>query len=461
MRVSLYLLSLAALSAMACGNAAETVRLPLTPYLGTLPPTADGAFPALLSQTGAFTSAATLSPSPGLLAYNVNAALWSDGAEKMRWIAVPNDGPPFTTNEQIRFSADGPWTFPAGTVFVKHFELVVDERSQERRRLETRLLVRDAVGSVYGVTYKWRADRADADLVPSEGLIEALAMRGADGAIRQQLWQYPGRNECLQCHNSASGGVLGVNTRQQNGPFKAGPGMPKSDRIDNQLKLWHQLGYFHTAPSDDVFAALPRLVALTDRAAPLQERVRSFLDVNCAHCHRPGVADMYWDARWQTPLEKTGIVGGTVKFGLGIDSARLVAPRDPWRSILLLRLSTDDPKLRMPPLARQRQDPVVLDTLHEWINALPGVPALEPPKIFPATGEFDRPVEVALAYPGTEAAVVIRYTIDSTMPRADSPVYMRPIHVAESTTITASAWKEGLTTSAAITVDIAISRSKK
>ncbi len=90
------------------------------PYLG-LPRSAAGAMPRLLSQTGVFREMRSLSPSDGLIPYELIVPFWSDGASKRRWIAVPNT--PHARFERIRFSTTGAWTFPAGTVFVKHFEL--------------------------------------------------------------------------------------------------------------------------------------------------------------------------------------------------------------------------------------------------------------------------------------------------------------------------------------------------
>src|SRR5205814_10599571 len=133
------------------------------PYL-SMPDEAKGAMPALLSQTGAFDEPPHLSPSASLIAYDLVASFWSDGASKSRWIAVPNDGADGV--RKIKFAPRGEWTFPRGTVFVKHFELATDEAHPDiKRRLETRLLVCDSTGGVYGVTYKWRADNSDAELL--------------------------------------------------------------------------------------------------------------------------------------------------------------------------------------------------------------------------------------------------------------------------------------------------------
>ena len=130
------------------------------------------------------------------------------------------------------------------------------------RRLETRLLVRDTNGYVYGASYKWRADHSDADLVTA-GLTENITIKTADGT-RTQHWFYPGRQDCLTCHTPASGGVLGVKTRQLNGDFKYPDGV-----TDNQLRTWNHIGLFDTKLDENDIPRFAKLVAVTntDRAA--------------------------------------------------------------------------------------------------------------------------------------------------------------------------------------------------
>ena len=126
----------------------------------------------MLSQTGAFKDTVRLTPADGLMAYDSIVPFWSDGATKTRWISVPD-------NQKIKFAPTGEWVFPPGTVFVKTFELATNELVPDSlRRLETRLLVCDAAGGVYGVTYKWRADNSDADLLASN-LTEAIPIQTA------------------------------------------------------------------------------------------------------------------------------------------------------------------------------------------------------------------------------------------------------------------------------------------
>ncbi len=98
-----------------------------------------------------------MAPAASLIPYAPNVPLWSDGAQKVRYFSIPNSGAPYTSAQQIAFAPTFTWSFPAGTVFVKTFELLTNQSDPASlRRLETRLLVRDTNGAVYGVTYKWR-----------------------------------------------------------------------------------------------------------------------------------------------------------------------------------------------------------------------------------------------------------------------------------------------------------------
>ena len=102
-------------------------RAPIGPYLNNTMPPSDGAFPfpTVLSATGAFSDVPNVTPTEGLIPFTVNSPLWSDGAVKSRWLAVPNDGAPYGPDEQIAFVPTGEWTFPDGPVFVKEFDLIV------------------------------------------------------------------------------------------------------------------------------------------------------------------------------------------------------------------------------------------------------------------------------------------------------------------------------------------------
>ncbi|MBA3883486.1 MAG: hypothetical protein H0X73_12465, partial [Chthoniobacterales bacterium] len=326
-------------------------RAAIGPYLNNVMPPKDGAFafPPVLSATGAFRDLQTLTPVDGLIPFTVNSPLWSDGAIKSRWMAVPNDGPPYTAAEQIAFAPVGEWTFPNGTVFVKHFELTVDEVTGERKRLETRLLVRNSEGAVYGVTYKWRGDNSDADLLPG-GLDEEIAVKTLSGATRIQRYTYPSRTDCLFCHNQQANYVLGPKTHQLNGDFT----YPSTGRTDNQLRTLSHLGLLNPAPSEESLATYLRSVSVTNPTAPVQHRMRSWIDANCSHCHRPGGFGPGYDGRFYTPLENQNLINTYVKF------------RDLAGSLLYQRDNALD-ELKMPPLAKNLVHETAMSTLRQWI----------------------------------------------------------------------------------------------
>ena len=406
-------------------------RVPAKAYLN-MPRSAHGKMPALLSQTGAFTDLRTLTPAAGLIPYDLIVPFWSDGAAKVRYMAVPPGG-------QIGFTPDGEWTFPAGTVFVKTFELATDEaHPQTRRRLETRLIVRDDHGGVYGVTYKWRADNSDAQLL-SGSLIENIAIRRSDGSIREQPWYYPSRENCLTCHNSHTSGVLGLKTRQLNRTFTYPSGVS-----DNELRTLSHLHLLDAALSDAQLPALPKLAALSDKSRSIEDRARSYLDANCGHCHRPGGTVAYFDARFNTPLAKQELIDGPILINEGIDRPHVIAPHDIWRSIAYMRINTNG-DIRMPPIARETIDAQGVQVLRDWINSLPGKDVLGPPKITPDGGTFGKAVTVSLssADPGAQ----IRYTVDGSVPGPQDMLYSGPITVSGPTVVRARAYKDGMTRS--------------
>jgi uncharacterized repeat protein (TIGR03806 family) len=405
-------------------------RIAPKPYLA-MPHLGDGAIPPLLSQTGAFSIARDLTPSSGLIPYDLAVAFWSDGARKTRWAAIPN--------KKIKFSPTGEWIFPSGTVFIKTFELEIDAANPlAKRRLETRLLVCDSAGGVYGVVYKWRADLSDADLLTTSQT-EEIAVKSATGEVRSQTWYYPSRSDCMACHNANANGVLGVKTRQMNRAFTYPSGV-----TDNELRAWNHLGLFAPQINEADLAKLPTLAAADDVTRSLPDRARSYLDANCAQCHRPGGAVAYFDARYDTNPEKQGIVDGTILIDQGIDRPRVIAPHDIWRSILFMRVNTLD-DIKMPPIGRETIDGHGVSLLREWIDSMPGRAVLDPPSMSPAGGSFDGPVEIALTEhePGAD----IRYTMDGSAPGLSDPRYEKPIKLTSPTVLRARAFKDGFTRS--------------
>lgn len=428
-RLALLFLAVLSVAAAKPDEQARLVRVASKPY-ANLPQTAQGRVPARLSQTGVFAHLRKLQPVRAAIPYELILPFWSDGAAKSRFVLVPAG--------KVGFSPTGEWTFPPGTVFVKTFDLPVDEGDPARlRRLETRLLVIDRNSGVYGVVYRWRADLSDADLLDT-ARTESVAIRTADGVQRTQTWYYPSREDCLACHTAGAGGVLGVKTRQMNRDIRS-----PSGAMENQLGAWNRRGLFSDGFAPSQIDSYPRLARGDDPSRSLTERARSYLDANCAQCHRPGGTVANFDARFDTPLEQQSLVDGRVLIDQGIDRARVIAPNDPWRSIALARIDTNG-DTRMPPLARLTIDSGGVALIRQWIASLPGRAVLDPPVISPAGGHFRGSVTVTLAAePGAE----VHYTLDGSAPGEQDPRYEQPLVINGPVVLRARAYREGFTRS--------------
>ena len=314
-----------------------------------MPNTVSGgaAFPQKLSQTGLFTDTANLVPNPGLIEYNINAEFWSDGARKRRWIGIPD-------NRQIVFSPTAAWAFPAGSVTVKHFEIVLGDGST--RRLETRVFVNQASGW-QGYTYKWNSAGTDADLLTGAET-ETLTVAGGG----TQTYEWPSRAACATCHSAAAGNVLGVRTSELNRVFA----YPAAS--DNELRTLNHIGLFTTDIGDAAqYAALANPL---DATAAQPARARAYLESNCAQCHQPGgPTPVNMDLRAATAIASTNTLDVAPSEGdLGLANARRIAPGHKESSVLWERMRRLDEN-RMPNLASHVVDSAGVSLIGQWIDA--------------------------------------------------------------------------------------------
>lgn len=319
--------------------------------------------PTLLSQTGAFSDVVYMTTIDSLIPYEPIAKLWSDRAEKLRWVSIPS-------GEKVVWAEEGKWQWPPGTVFVKHFALPVDESNPSiLRRLETRLIVVRDDELVYGVTYKWREDNSDADLLTT-ALAEDVTVFSSVGSW-QQTWNYPGPTDCLSCHNTEAKGVLGLKTASLNGDLNYPSGI-----TDNQLVTLNQLGIFSTELDELEIPDYPAHANISDQTKTLEHRVRSYWDINCASCHGPQGIAALWDARYETPLADQGVINGPLanqrdySADYGLSDPKVVDPGNIDNSILYIRDKSIDLDDRMPPLGRVLEDTGYLEVLEQWINSL-------------------------------------------------------------------------------------------
>ncbi len=331
-------------------SSGQVKRLARSGSTGTAPP-------ATLSAAGVFSSLSSLAPQPGIVPYDVNVPFWSDHAIKRRWFAIRN------TTDDVTYQRDENWGLPAGMVWIKHFDIETTRGNPSTaRKLETRILVKTADGS-YGLSYRWRADQSDADLVGEEGMDDPLSIT-AGGSPVSQTWRFPSRSECMRCHTPQGGHALSFNTRQLN------RGRLYGSQTLNQITALESAGYLSNAV--DHIHTLPAYAAAGDTDQSLEWRVRSYLAVNCSQCHQPGgPASGNWDARATVATDAAQIINGILVNNYGDATNRFLVPADAEHSIALKRLSGIPS--RMPPIGSNVVDQGALDLLTAWlIQDLPG-----------------------------------------------------------------------------------------
>jgi len=332
-----------------------SVAVPIGSYLnGNLPSTTTGTPPQLLSQTGAFSSLINLTPAPGVIPYDMIQPFWSDGADKSRWMAIPNNGSHNTNAERIQFSADGDWVFPIGAVLIKHFEL-------GGRRLETRFEVRASNGEYYYLTYKWNNNGTNATLLTT-GLDETVFVNG-----QPQVWHYPSITECMDCHKTAVSNVLGPKTRHLNKEII----YPETGLLANQLVTLSHLGIINVNINDSNVGNYGAVAAQDDSNYSLEYRARSYLDVNCSYCHQPSTNMRgNFDARITTPLDQQNLIDGGVFVDLGITDPRVITPMNTAKSLAHVRMNSTQAGVSMPPLGKNVIDDQGVQLVADWINNL-------------------------------------------------------------------------------------------
>jgi uncharacterized repeat protein (TIGR03806 family) len=316
-------------------------------------------FPTVLSQTGLFANVGAHEVDPSLIPYSINAPGWADGASALRYMAVPGVA-------KVGFNSASPWIFPDETALVQTLSL--EERPGDaatRFRVETRVLLRQQ-GEWAGYSYRWNAAQTDASLVPGSGEDAELDLGSSPFGHRaaRWKWRFPSRSECMACHSRAAAFVLGVTGSQLN-----------KDHVyngvhDNQLRALEHIGFF-TSALPKVPSELEKLVDPRDQSAVLEERARTYLQVNCSVCHvEAGGGNARMQLALSTPRDKMELFSARPQHDtFGISDAMLIAPGNPDRSVLLRRISQRG-RGQMPPLVTNHVDNEAIQMFRDWIAAL-------------------------------------------------------------------------------------------
>ena len=305
----------------------------------------------------------TQEPIEGVMPYDLISALFSDYALKFRFVRLPKG----TT---ATYSASDPFDFPVGTVIAKTFAYPADLRAPEDsvRLLETRLLVHQESGWI-GLPYVWDEGQSEAVLKVAGAWLSTAWIDEA-GVDRRHDYLVPNANQCKGCHRVDEDTMLpiGPKARHLNQAFDYESG------AENQLAHWTAAGILEGAPEP---ATAPRVPVWDDPSSgSLEDRARTYLDINCAHCHNPGGSgrtsglDLTYGRRTDKEL---GILKFPVAAGRGTgDRSFGVVPGKPDESIFMFRVESVDSGIMMPELGRRLVHEEGVELIRQWIVEMGG-----------------------------------------------------------------------------------------
>lgn len=313
----------------------------------------------MLSAYGLFSDGAQQKPTTGVIAYDLQVSLFTDYAEKYRFVYVPAGAAAIYDDTEA-------FDFPLGSVLVKTFAYPADMRMPDAdiTLIETRLLIHQEKGW-NAWTYVWNEDQSDAALKVA-GKVVPVSFIDKAGTPQSISYVVPNKNQCKGCHSfDRALTPIGPKARNLNKDHDYG------SVSANQITRWQDLGILTSVPADHIPPSLP---PMDDTSAPINTRARAYLDINCAHCHRvegPGsTSGLFLTFHEANPTtwgyKKRPVAAGRGSGGLTYD----VSPGDADASIIHFRMKSTDPGIMMPEVGRTMVDAEGLALIREWIEQL-------------------------------------------------------------------------------------------
>lgn len=315
-----------------------------------------------LSQYGFFSGEISdLSPTTGVIPYELNSPLFTDYAYKARFVKLPEGA-------TVPYNAEEVLNFPVGTTIIKTFYYPYDARKPEkgRRLLETRLLIHEEEGWK-ALAYHWKDDQSDAMLEVAGGTAD-IKWVNEEGQKQKFTYVMPNLNQCKGCH-SWDGAIrpIGPSARQLNGDLDYGSGH------ENQLVHWAGNGKLTGLPADH--AEIPKIAVWNDpNTGSVEDRARAWLDINCAHCHNPhgpaSTSGFFLDIAQENPAVY-GVFKSPVAAGRGSGNRTYdIHPGKPDESIVVYRIDSADPGIMMPEVGRTLIHKEGVDLIRQWIEGM-------------------------------------------------------------------------------------------
>lgn len=317
-------------------------------------------FKEKLSEYGFFQGRLSdLNPIDGVVPYDLNTALFSNYAEKLRFVKLPA-GTHATYRDSTVFD------FPIGTVFIKNFYYPHDFRKPEkgRRILETRLLVHEQKGWT-AYPYIWDDAQSDATYDPA-GETKPIQYINSSGKKINTKYLVPNKNQCKGCHIQGQAMVpIGPAARHLNRDYVYASGKK------NQLMHWYESKMLDLFPE-----TIPNLPVWNDPSTgDITSRARAYLDINCGNCHNrlgPAATSGLFLDIYETEPGHLGVNKSPVAAGRGSGNLKFdITPGQPQNSILVFRMNTNDPSIAMPEIGREQIHEEGVDLIEEWIRKMP------------------------------------------------------------------------------------------
>jgi uncharacterized repeat protein (TIGR03806 family) len=353
LRTSFFLFILILLASCGSDNTEDYVQLsPVDVDLSTVP------YPALSQYNFFEGEIKNLEPAYKVLPYDLSSTLFTDYAHKKRFVYMP-------AGTKATYTTDGTvLNFPTGAVLIKNFYYDNVLPNNTTRIIETRLMIKKATGWIFA-NYIWNAQQTEAMLDLAGSFTNISFTQG--GETKNVNYRIPSESECLTCHKSGNPAVsVPIGPKPQN----LNKNYTYKDGMQNQLSRWISEGYLASAPQN-----INSVVDWTDATKPLELRVRSYLDINCAHCHSEGAHCSYRSMRFAfnetTVPQNLGICMQPEEF-LNSSLTYIVAKRTPLRSALYYRMNNVVESERMPLLGRTLIHTEAVLMVRDWINSLEG-----------------------------------------------------------------------------------------
>lgn len=345
-------------------------------------PSVRDSIPKLISGTGMYKDILTKALTPDITLYEINAPLWTDGAVKQRYIAVPKG------TSVLYSETDDVYKYPEGAMVIKNFSVdTIPGDSASRILFETRFSGMRKIGGKekwFLWSYHWRLDQKDADLVPDSGQNATVRVyrNGKAAAPYMKKWRFPSPVQCAACHRIQTPDgrmVLAFFTAQLNHPYSGNPAI-------NQLQHFFDIGLLANAAGAPApnFATAPKWAHWDDTTASLELRARSYIAANCSGCH--GERGMLTNATLTATLNydyhdmqpQMDFVTKKLIGSFPLDSAGLIVPGRPDRSVLLYRQKMRNQvegdftaeRMAMPPLGSFEPDTNAINMISKWIVSL-------------------------------------------------------------------------------------------